>query len=247
MSIATATTAPVVLIVGETALLRLPLVTLAHRFGYRPVEAGLGAEAPECYTERRAAGVLLALRRGDEAELATLRALTAAPIGARVVVIAPYARDTLVHAALQAGACAFLSQPAPEWRLVQALERVVAPPTRRISERIAAQLPAHLALPEHGIAAAPCLIEDLSLSGARCRVRERAAGAVLRAGTVGTLTVTLPDGTSVQTTSRVVRLVAADVIGLTFLHLAERDRARLEGYYRHASAARAAQEPAGTP
>ena len=57
---------------------------------------------------------------------------------------------------------------------------------------------------------------------------------LVRAGTVGTLTVTLPDGTEVQTTSRVVRLVAADVVGLTFLHLTERDRARLEGYYRRA-------------
>lgn len=230
-------TAPVVLIVGETALLRLPSVTLAHRFGYRPVEAGLGSEAQEQCTERRAAGTLLVLRRGDDTELATLRALTAAPVGARVSVVAPRAQDTLVRAVLQAGAWEFISQPAPEWRLVQALQRVVAPPTRRASERITVRLPALLALPEHDIAAAPCLIEDLSLSGARCQVRARATQAALRPGVIGTLTLTLPDGTRMLITSRVVRRVAADVIGLTFLHLSEGERAHLEGYYRRAQAA----------
>jgi CheY-like chemotaxis protein len=227
------TTAPVVLTVGETALLRLPLAALLRRNGYHPLEAGLGAEARARAAEGPSAGALLALTRGDADELTTLRALAA---HTRVAVVTPHATEALVRAALQTGAAQVVSQPAPERRLVQAIQHVVAPPRRRVSERVAAMLPALLALPEGRAAASPCIIEDVSLSGARCWVRDPAVLAVLGPGMVGALTIALPGGTRIRPVCRVVRVIADDVVGVAFLHLTELERRYLERYYTRAQA-----------
>lgn len=229
-------TAPRVLAVGACPLVRFPLTAAIRRGGYQPLEAETGAEAVERCAAERPAGVLLGLAHGDAAELAPLRALQAADAATRVGVVTPHATDALVRAALAAGACELVAQPATEHRLTQAVQRVAAPPTRRTSERIAAMLPALLTLPAWRAEAAPCLVEDLSLSGARCCVREPAPAAVLAPGTVGELTVVLPGGTRIAATVRLVRTIAEGTVGVTFLHLGARDGRALDAYYARARA-----------
>lgn len=61
--------------------------------------------------------------------------------------------------------------------------------------------------------------------------------AQLRPGASASLTIALPGGARVQATSRVVRVVSAEVMGLAFMHLPEVDQQRLEQYYAQAAQA----------
>ena len=224
-----------VLVVAESAMQRLPLVSVVRRCGYQPLEATGAAEARGQYASALPEGALVLLPHGDAANLALLRTLVTDSGLARVSVVTPYPTDAFVRGVLQAGAWEVVAQPALERRLVQAVHRVVAPPTRRVSERVAAMLPALLTLPAHHAGgAAPCIVEDMNLSGVRCWVRDPAAAAHLHPGASVELTILLPGGARVQAASRVVRQVTADVVGLAFLHLAELDQQRLEHYYAQA-------------
>jgi CheY-like chemotaxis protein len=229
-------TAPApVLVVAASALHRLPLVSAVRRCGYQPLEAASADEVRTQGTGAALDGALVLLPRGDAADLTLLRTLVTDSGLARVSVVTPYPTDAVVRSVLHAGAWEVVAQPALERRLAQAIHRLAAPPTRRVSERVGAMLPALLTLPlHHADEAIPCIVEDLNLSGVRCWVRDPAAAAHLHPGTTATLTLALPGGARIQAASRVVRQVSTDVIGLTFLHLSELDQQRLERYYAQA-------------
>ncbi len=122
------------------------------------------------------------------------------------------------HLHLGGGLVPLLEMPSP----------LVAVPTDRQHFRVAVTCDALLAL--HG--ASPlrferCTIVDLSTSGVRCRVR----GGEPRPGTIMQLKFALPgESDQILVIARMSRWIASGVIGLSFLHMTQRDQERLKMY-----------------
>jgi len=108
---------------------------------------------------------------------------------------------------------------------VEPVTAVVSPTTERRHARVSLELAARIAVhdtppnPFH-----PCVIEDLSPSGARCRLIEPFRDGDPPPGTVMQLKITLPDRPDdVPVIAYVARLVESGSLGLAFVQITERD------------------------
>lgn len=219
---------PMVLVIAHLPILRLQNVKMVASLGYRALEVADAEQALAIYQRVQPRAVLLDITQMEATALHLIRTIRRIDDAARIAVFASHASRTLVLQALQAGACHFLVKPVPTTRLVQALQDLVSTPTERRHPRVATALRATMTI---GMAQGTCVIKDLSVGGARCRVDDDALIRGNVQGEVVQLRFVLPDRPEpVLVIGRIAWSAAATSMGLTFLQLAEEDQARVERF-----------------
>jgi len=219
---------PTLLVVGDSSLARLQVVKAATALGYQPLETATADEAAAIYERRRPQGVVLDISRMEREAVALIRALRALDASARIAVLSSHAPREMVVALLHEGARTFLVKPVPSARLARAVQDVVVAPTERQHRRVTLALRGALSAAAVGGLPQPCVITDLSVGGARCRVEGppvevRTVGAVVQLG------LTLPDG-PLQPLARLARATGDGELGLAFLDVEPSEAARLERF-----------------
>jgi two-component system chemotaxis response regulator CheY len=227
--------APSVLIVADKAIMRLHSVNLLKRSGFQTLESDGGEAALSLYELARPDAVLLDISLSEDDGLATLRRMLTLHPAARVGVISGRARRELVLEAIKGGAVDFVVKPFPPGRLLQAVRKLVSPPTERQYPRVRTHFPAEIGFDNAVAPAHPCVIEDLSMGGARCRLTGPLPGGDAALGAGVSLRFTLPGGaTPITTIGRVARRADAEVLSIAFLQIAEHDRDAIDAYCQRA-------------
>lgn len=227
--------APSVLIVADKAIMRLHSVNLLKRSGFQTLESEGGEAALSLYGLKRPDAVLLDISLSEDDGLATLQRILTLHPDARVGVVSGRARRELVLEAIKGGAADFVVKPFPPGRLLQAVRTLVAPPTERQYPRVRADFPAEVGFDDAVGLAHPCVIEDLSMGGVRCRLTRLLPGGDPAPGAGVSLRFTLPGGaTPITTIGRVARRADAGVLSIAFLQIAEHDRDAIDAYCQHA-------------
>ena len=222
---------PSILIVADKAIMRLHSGNLLKRSGFQTFESDGGDAALSLYESARPDAVLLDISLSEEEGLATLRRILALHPAARVGVVSGRARRELVLEAIKGGAVDFVVKPFPPGRLLQAVRKLVSPPTERQYPRVRTDFPAEIGFDGAVAPAHPCVVEDLSMGGARCRLTHSAPGGdpALSAGV--SLRFTLPGGeTPITAIGRIARRVDVGVLSIAFLQIVERDRDAIDVY-----------------
>jgi len=226
---------PSVLIVADKAIMRLHSVNLLKRSGFQTLESDGGEAALSLYASARPDAVLLDISLSAEDGLMTLRRILALDPAARVGVVSGRARRELVLETVKAGAADFVIKPFPPGRLLQAARKLVSPPTERQYPRVRTEFPAEIGFDDAVAPLHPCVIEDLSIGGARCRLTRPLRGEDPALGAGVHLRFTLPGGvTTITAIGRVARRVDAGVLSIAFLQIAEHDRDAIDAYCQHA-------------
>lgn len=224
---------PTILVVAAKAVMRLNSVNLLRRSGFTPVEADSGESAVARYESTHPHGVLLDLSLAEQESLATLRHIKRIDAQARIAVIATQARKETVLDVVEAGASDFLIKPFQPARLLQAVQTLVSPPTERQHPRVPVDIPADIALGSPTAASHACTVEDLSVGGARCRLKETLPSGDPIAGTSAQLRFALPGGLSpVVAIGRVARVVDEGVLSVAFMQMTQRDHDMVEVFCR---------------
>jgi len=228
-------TLPSVLIVADKAIMRLHSVNLFKHSGFQTLESDGGQAALSLYELARPDAVLLDISLSEDDGLETLRRILAFEPDARVGVVSGRARRELVLEAVKAGAADFVIKPFPPGRLLQAARKLVSPPTERQYPRVRTEFPAEIGFDDAVAPVHPCVIEDLSIGGARCRLTRPLLGEDPALGAGVHLRFTLPGGaTPISAIGRVARRVDKRVLSVAFLQIAEHDRDAIDAYCQHA-------------
>jgi len=226
---------PSVMIVADKAIMRLHSVNLLKRSGFQTFESNGGEAALSLYELKRPDAVLLDISLSEDDGLATLQRILTLHPDARVGVVSGRARRELVLEAIKGGAADFVVKPFPPGRLLQAVGKLVSPPTERQHPRVRTNFPAEIGFDDAVAPAHPCVIEDLSMGGARCRLTRPLLGGDPAVGSAVSLRFTLPGGaTPITTIGRVARRADAGVLSITFLQIAEHDRDTIDAYCQRA-------------
>jgi len=226
---------PSVLIVADKAIMRLHSVNLLKRSGFQTLESDGGQAALSLYELKRPDAVLLDISLSEEAGLTTLGQILTLDPNARVGVVSGRARRELVLEAAKAGAADFVIKPFPPGRLLQAARKLVSPPTERQYPRVRTEFPAEIGFDAAVASVHPCVIEDLSIGGVRCRLIRLLPDGDPALGAGVHLRFTLPGGaTPITAIGRVARRADAGVLSIAFLQIAEHDRDAIDAYCQHA-------------
>ncbi len=225
---------PTLLVVGDSSLTRRQVVKAATALGYQSLEAATADEAVAIYERRRPQGVMVDISHVERQAAALIRALRALDAAARITVLSNAAPREVVMGLMQEGMRGFLVKPVPSVRLAQALQDVVVVPTERRHRRVALALRGALLPATADGPLQPCVVVDLSVGGARCRV-ERSSGTARSDGAIVQLGLVLPDG-PLQPLARIARASGDGELGLAFLPLEPGDVERLERFLAWAAA-----------
>ena len=225
--------AATVLVVADSTLARLDAMTMCRENGYNVVEATTQADALRQYIAARPQAVLLDGSTMREHGLPVIGRLVIIDSAARIVLLAAHATQNMIWDAVRAGARDVVIKPYDAARLARALGTLVAPPTERQHVRVPVNLKASV-----GFATTPGvyhagIIEDLSVSGARCHLAEPVQDDGPAVDTVAQVKFVLPDGQGLLlAVGRVVRVVAPDIVALAFVSMSPAHTTRVDAYCR---------------
>jgi len=195
---------PSVMIVADKAIMRLHSVNLLKRSGFQTFESNGGEAALSLYELKRPDAVLLDISLSEDDGLATLQRILTLHPDARVGVVSGRARRELVLEAIKGGAADFVVKPFPPGRLLQAVGKLVSPPTERQHPRVRTNFPAEIGF-DDAVGSGVTLL--LPLPGG---------------------------ATPITTIGRVARRADAGVLSITFLQIAEHDRDTIDAYCQRA-------------
>lgn len=115
-----------VLIVDDSAFMRMRCAASVKELGYEIVEAGDGAEAIEVYKKTKPIAVLLDITMPNVDGLAALKEIMAFDPNARVAMVSAMGQQGMVMEAIKAGAREFVVKPFEPERVQAALQKLVA-------------------------------------------------------------------------------------------------------------------------
>lgn len=114
-----------ILVVDDSALIRMKCSRLLVENGYEVVEAANGAEAVERYKECRPDGVLLDIIMPEMHGITTLREIKRIDPVARVAMLTAMGQRAMVMGALREGARDFVVKPFREGRVLDTVQKLV--------------------------------------------------------------------------------------------------------------------------
>ncbi len=114
-----------ILVVDDSALIRMKCSKLLVENGYEVVEAANGAEAVERYKECRPDGVLLDIIMPEMHGITALREIKRIDPVARVAMLTAMGQRAMVMGALQEGARDFVVKPFREGRVLDTVQKLV--------------------------------------------------------------------------------------------------------------------------
>ncbi len=116
---------PKVMIVDDAAYARLKSARLLAANGFQVISVESGAEAVQHYRTQHPDAVLLDVTLPDKDGLHVLQDIKAVDPNARVVMVTALAHQSIVAAALKAGARDFIEKPFSQEKLLAAVQRVL--------------------------------------------------------------------------------------------------------------------------
>ncbi|HHY38137.1 MAG TPA: response regulator [Clostridia bacterium] len=114
-----------ILVVDDSAFMRMRTANLLKGAGYEVIEAENGRVAVEVYKQRRPAVVLMDITMPEMDGLEALRAIKEVDRDANVVMVSALAQSSLIMEAIQAGARDFVVKPYQPDRLLFAVRKVL--------------------------------------------------------------------------------------------------------------------------
>ena len=115
-----------VLVVDDSAFLRMRNASLVKELGHDVVEAGDGAQAVEAYKTQKPDAVLMDITMPGMDGIEALKAILAFDSGARIAMVTAMGQQSIVMEAIRAGARDFVVKPFDQDRVKQALAKLVA-------------------------------------------------------------------------------------------------------------------------
>lgn len=115
-----------ILIVDDSAFLRMRNCALIKELGHEPVEAADGHEAIARYREHAPDAVLMDITMPGMDGIEAMRAIMAIDPNARIAMVTAMGQQSIVMEAIKAGARDFVVKPFDPERVKTALARLVA-------------------------------------------------------------------------------------------------------------------------
>ena len=115
-----------ILVVDDSAFMRMRCVASVKELGHETLEAADGQEAIDVYKEHKPQAVLLDITMPNTDGLAALREILAFDPDARVAMVTAMGQQGIVMEAIKAGAKDFVVKPFEQERIKAALEKLVA-------------------------------------------------------------------------------------------------------------------------
>lgn len=115
-----------VLVVDDSAFMRMRCAASVKEVGYDVVEAGDGAEAIALYKKEKPAAVLMDITMPGVDGLAALKEIIAFDPNARIAMVSAMGQQGLVMEAIKSGAKEFVVKPFEPARVQAALQKLVA-------------------------------------------------------------------------------------------------------------------------
>jgi len=115
-----------VLVVDDSAFMRMRCVSLLGELGHEAVEAADGQQALDLYPRARPDAVLLDITMPGLDGLTVLREIISLDPGAKVAMVTAMGQQGMVAEALASGAKDFIIKPFEMDRVKEALEKLVA-------------------------------------------------------------------------------------------------------------------------
>ncbi len=115
-----------VLVVDDSAFMRMRAVAGVKELGHETLEAGDGKEAVEVYKQARPQAVMLDITMPNMDGLAALREIMAFDSSARVAMVTAMGQQSMVMEAIKAGARDFIVKPFEPERMKAALDKILA-------------------------------------------------------------------------------------------------------------------------
>ena len=114
-----------VLIVDDSAFMRMRCVSTVKELGHETVEAADGIEAIEVFKAKKPTAVLLDITMPNMDGLTALREIMAVDSNARVAMVTAMGQQSMVMEALKAGARDFVVKPFEPERVKATLEKLL--------------------------------------------------------------------------------------------------------------------------
>ena len=115
-----------ILVVDDSAFMRMQCSKLFRQNGHEVVEAGTGVEAVEQYKSTSPDAVLLDITMPEMDGLNALREIRVVDADARVAMFTSISQQSIVMEALEAGAKDFITKPFDGDRLLAVIEKLIA-------------------------------------------------------------------------------------------------------------------------
>jgi two-component system chemotaxis response regulator CheY len=115
-----------ILIVDDSAFMRMRCVATVKELGHETIEAGDGQEAIDIYKEQKPQAVLLDITMPNTDGLTALREILAIDPDAKVAMVTAMGQQGMVMEAIKVGAKDFVVKPFEPARIKAALEKLVA-------------------------------------------------------------------------------------------------------------------------
>ena len=115
-----------ILIVDDSAFMRMRCVATVKELGHETIEAGDGQEAIDVYKEQKPQAVLLDITMPNIDGLTALREILALDPDAKVAMVTAMGQQGMVMEAIKAGAKDFVVKPFDPDRIKAALDKLVA-------------------------------------------------------------------------------------------------------------------------
>ena len=112
-----------ILVVDDSAFMRMRCVASVQQFGYETLEAGDGAEAIEVYKQQSPQAVLMDITMPNMDGLAALKEIMAFDPNARAAMVTVMGQQGMVMEAIKAGAVDFVVKPFEPDRVKAALDK----------------------------------------------------------------------------------------------------------------------------
>ena len=114
-----------ILVVDDSAFMRMRCVSNVQQLGHETLEAGDGAEAVEMYKQQSPQAVLMDITMPNMDGLTALKEIMAVDPNARVAMVTAMGQQGMVMEAIKAGAVDFVVKPFEPDRVKAALDKLI--------------------------------------------------------------------------------------------------------------------------
>lgn len=212
--------AATIMVVAESAMMRLRSATLFREHGYEAIEMAAVRDALVRYAADPPQAVLLDGTTLHGHGLAAVRSFKSLDPAAKIALLTDHVQQETVVEAARAGVRDLIVKPFEPPRLLESAQKLLTPPDRRRHVRLPISVAARIGFGDKPTGYHPCVMQDLSIGGARCDLTPAQLPGDVGAGALAQLRFTLPDWPGlVLAVGHVARTIGPAAVGVAFVHV----------------------------
>lgn len=212
--------APTIMVVAESAMMRLRSATLFREHGYEAIEIGGVRDALVRYAADPPQAVLLDGTALHAHGLVAVRSFKSLDAAAKIALLVDHVQQETVVEAARAGVRDLIVKPFEPPRLLESVQKLLTPPDRRRHARLPISVAARIGFGDRPMSYHPCVMLDLSIGGARCDLSPAQLPDDVGAGEIAQLRFTLPGWPGlVLAVGHVARTIGPAAVGVAFVHV----------------------------